>query len=66
LQVCNQDFMLMCDNQEVCIHKDLYCDGIVHCPDESDEKQDICGNCPRSFGFPPKTLTSATVSCTHR
>lgn len=63
---CNQPFMKMCHDNDTCIHQDLFCDGYLHCPDESDEIQSVCGTCPREFGYPPGKLNLATVSCTHR
>ena len=58
--------MKMCDDNETCIHHDLFCDGYLHCPDGSDENTEICSTCPRGFGYPPGKLNLATVSCTHR
>jgi hypothetical protein len=65
-EACSQTYMKMCTDNLTCIHEDLFCDGNTHCPDGSDEIEDICKKCPRTFGFPPDKLKFATFSCKHR
>ena len=59
-------FMFFCANNSTCIHNDIVCDGYEHCPDGSDEEENMCSQCPRTIGYPPDKLTKATFACKHR
>jgi len=63
---CENQFMWMCSDNKTCIHDSLRCDGYVHCQDESDESEEFCSFCPRSFGYPVKQRDRATYRCKHR
>lgn len=43
----------LCDDGVTCITKDLFCDGVLDCPDGSDESEKRCGKnvnpCKRTF-----------------
>jgi len=54
--VCASNLTKFCDNNEICIHHTLECDGYIHCPDGSDEEETKCKVCPRDFGYPPDKL----------
>jgi len=63
---CSKSYMKMCKDNLTCIHENLFCDGYTHCPDGSDEVEEICNKCPRTFGFPTDKLKFATFPCKHR
>ena len=63
---CEQHFMHKCKTLPVCIHQDLVCDGLIHCPDGSDEDDGTCSQCPKPFGHPSQKILLATFSCKHR
>ena len=65
-QGCNETAMYPCAEAQTCVHNSLVCDGHPHCPDESDESEEVCSQCPRTYGFPEEKLASATFSCRHR
>ncbi len=64
--ICSQSLMHMCNDNVTCIHENLVCDGYTHCPDGSDEIEEVCKACPRAFGFPLAKLKGATFACKHR
>ncbi len=50
-----------------CIHTSLKCDGYPQCQDGSDERQDVCRKCPKSFGYVKSgSPQDATYRCKHR
>jgi len=63
---CENQFMWRCSDNKTCVHDSLRCDGYVHCQDGSDEKEEFCSICPRSFGYPEKQRDRATYMCKHR
>jgi len=63
--ICLKHFMYMCKDNATCIHKNLICDGYSNCPDSSDEIEEECKKCPRTFGFPIDKLKFATFPCKH-
>jgi len=64
--LCDKSYMISCHDNEYCIHKDMFCDGHVQCPDESDEETEICQKCPREFGYPSGKSKFASLLCKHR
>ena len=70
--IYNKDFCrasnntVLCRDNKFCIHKDLMCDGHLHCEDGSDENPETCSRCPREFGHPAGKSEFATMSCRHR
>jgi len=63
---CDSQFMWSCSDNKTCIHDSLRCDGHVHCQDGSDESEEFCSICPRSFGYPVENRDRATYKCKHR
>ncbi len=59
--------MWTCDDGLKCIHTSLKCDGYPQCQDGSDERQDVCRKCPKSFGYVKSgSPQDATYRCKHR
>eukprot|EP00092_Neocalanus_flemingeri_P028074 GFUD01030481.1.p1 GENE.GFUD01030481.1~~GFUD01030481.1.p1 ORF type:complete len:932 (-),score=145.52 GFUD01030481.1:109-2904(-) len=63
---CGNQFMWTCLDNKTCVHHSLRCDGYQHCQDGSDESNQFCNYCPRSFGYPIKNREIATYRCIHR
>merc|ERR1719312_1675241 len=63
---CENQFMWRCSDNKTCVHDSLRCDGYVHCQDGSDESEEFCSICPRSFGYPVENRDRAIYTCKHR
>jgi len=49
---CVGENIFSCKNNLYCLPHDVVCDGFDQCGDGSDENPELCGVCPRNFGFP--------------
>ena len=65
-EFCQENDFRKCDDNETCIHQDLFCDGYIQCPDGSDEDASLCQSCPKTFGYPAGKSNRATFSCKHK
>lgn len=64
VQKCTTFKYMFCQSGNFCIHHDLWCDGIMNCPDSSDEIPDDYGTL--YCDTPEHRRTSKSFPCKHQ